>query len=721
MSGVTQPDHFDAWTFKNPERTVILDRDGTADRDWLATIARSTRVIWVRLGEELRIVRVRDYTKLDADDVAAVSAVLVRIGAAKPGDRYRHVVRTSALPEPSETVPEARKLFSVSGLYKEVKATNAESRRDLVEQLRSPLKVIPFVGAGMSAPYGYLQWSDFLRKTAEEFGVGATVAAQLAEGKYPEAAETLDRKDRGAFAERVRIEFQRKDPPPDLTTGAISYLPLLTSGPVITTNFDPIVGDAFKAAGVDLEPIVGPQEQRSVKAIHQNERALLQIHGTAQDRMFRVFTATEYERGYEAGEMKLSVLAMLTFTNRPLLVLGASLVHDVTVDVIKSIHERHIGLWHYAVLEADYAEADFAKRRAAMLELGIRPLWYPAGCHERIETMLREVVEEAATTRIVTKPARVPPAPRWEDARLRDVAGPVVAADAHRETPAIAQAARSGRLVLVLGAYAHLDLLPTGDEFYECLAKQFQVAEDEVAGNRASVASIVTTVRPAHVLWTAAKRLVENAEPTAVHRLAAALPAFVRSREGSAQTWLLTTNYDVALEQALDEAGEPFHLLYYRNREGRFLHIAPDGTSRDICDPAAIRELATSAPVVVKLNGGISRDPIPGETAVMASEDFERFKDRMPEVLPACLRSVLRDGSLLFLGHGVAEPDIQRIVGLAAHEDKRSWAVRRKPNDPRRVERWERHTTWLENAGVVTIDTDLEPFVMQLAQHMLMT
>ncbi len=53
--------------------------------------------------------------------------------------------------------------------------------------------------------------------------------------------------------------------------------------------------------------------------------------------------------------------------------------------------------------------------------------------------------------------------------------------------------------------------------------------------------------------------------PTTVHRFLAALPA----RTGQHQL-VLTTNYDDALEQAYDAAGEPFSTIYYRaTREGR--------------------------------------------------------------------------------------------------------------------------------------------------------
>ena len=59
--------------------------------------------------------------------------------------------------------------------------------------------------------------------------------------------------------------------------------------------------------------------------------------------------------------------------------------------------------------------------------------------------------------------------------------------------------------------------------------------------------------------------------PSLVHRFIAALPTFLREHRKSGQLYIFTTNYDTLMEQALIEAGEKFHLLYYVNdlKDGR--------------------------------------------------------------------------------------------------------------------------------------------------------
>ena len=66
---------------------------------------------------------------------------------------------------------------------------------------------------------------------------------------------------------------------------------------------------------------------------------------------------------------------------------------------------------------------------------------------------------------------------------------------------------------------------------------------------------MAATVSPQDTLHT----LVEgDGEPTPVHRFLAGLPSRLRERE-SAQPLLVTTGYELALERALEEAGETVH------------------------------------------------------------------------------------------------------------------------------------------------------------------
>jgi len=680
---VDQPESFDAWDFTESPHTVIV---GHEDAEWLKRVAaeRPARRVLV-VDDAGRVTVAGDGDEPTPTDLEAAGIVLAELGLAQ---------------RPAAAARDHRPLYSTSGLEQRLKKANEETAVELVAQLRSPMRVTPFVGAGLSAPFGYPTWERFLRETADDFDLAGDVAAKLEKGDYEGAAELLSESDPASFTERVRTQFRDRDTKPDLRGSALSYLPLLTDGPIITTNFDPLIEQAFTDAGRPLsKPIDGPREMPTVKAFHRNEQTLLMIHGRADDATFRVFTTTEFERGYKLGDVTISNLGLLTFTNRPLLILGASLTVDRTVEVMASIHERHGSLWHYAILEASYSEPRLKERQAEMRKLGVRALWYPAGLHQRVPELLREVIERAAT-RDARKGIRVPELGAWNDEALRGLEGlPIVSVTAPQTAP-IAAAMRRGSVSLFLGTYAHLNDKLLAAAFYDDIAETFDVPPDEAGGGRGEIARYVTRERPAHVLSKKVRDVLEDLTPTLVHRFAAALPGYLRSRSVLASLWIFTTNYDTALEDALTKAREPFHVLHYQDADGCFLHAAPDGSTRVIERPEAIRELAGTT--VVKLNGG-------AEDAVVASGQHERLADRIPAFLPACMQGVLRERSLLFLGHSLTEPDVRRLVEFAERE---AWAVRPRPaTDP---DGWERRTRSLENLRVETVDADLKQFLSGL-------
>jgi len=81
--------------------------------------------------------------------------------------------------------------------------------------------------------------------------------------------------------------------------------------------------------------------------------------------------------------------------------------------------------------------------------------------------------------------------------------------------------------------------------------------------------------------------------------------------------------------------------------------------------------------VVVKLNGGIDRQGHIPESYVTTRLDYWDVAARIPHVLPAVVQQKLLADPLLFLGSGLAAPDIESLVRFAHtdHPGSRSWAV----------------------------------------------
>jgi hypothetical protein len=466
----------------------------------------------------------------------------------------------------------------------------------------------------------------------------------------------------------MQAAFDRELDSSKLRRGAIACLPLLTTGPVITTNFDHVVEDAFEAAGWPFEQqIEGPGGDPIVAAIHGNRHALLKIHGTVKDRRFRVFTKPEYDKSYEG----LEPLAWLIFTNRPLLFLGCSLEKDRTVDVLDDIHATLDSLRHYAVLAATYDKARQEAREKQLAGWGIRPLWFAPGCFCRIAELLDELIERSGTRELRRGGGKVPAGARNGrrfhriktakppgDGLVRQIAGFVGASE----------------VAFSLGSGAHLGSLPLGDPFYDAMAQHFDIP---LRGDRSAVAAIVARRHGTAVLGEWVRRELDKPiTPGLIHQMLVALPGLLRSLGQKAPMWVFTTNYDATLERELRKAKEPFHLLYYMEPEGRFAHVAPDGAVRVIDRPDAVRDLRPTASVVVKLNGGIVSHAPLEESFVIDIGQFERLASQLPDVLPACVQTELERRHLLFLGHGLNESDLRKLVELAKPS---KWTLQQPP------------------------------------------
>src|SRR5712692_8366174 len=62
---------------------------------------------------------------------------------------------------------------------------------ELVKQLKTALGVLPFVGAGLSIPFGFKGWQEFLLTTARSDSLRAKIVQRIARGEFEEAAQDL--------------------------------------------------------------------------------------------------------------------------------------------------------------------------------------------------------------------------------------------------------------------------------------------------------------------------------------------------------------------------------------------------------------------------------------------------------------------------------------------------------------------------------------------------
>jgi hypothetical protein len=170
-----------------------------------------------------------------------------------------------------------------------------------------------------------------------------------------------------------------------------------------------------------------------------------------------------------------------------------------------------------------------------------------------------------------------------------------------------------------------------------------------------------------------------------VHRFFASLQRVLRER-GLPHQLLVTTGYDLALEQALLDAGEEFDVVSYvasgRDR-GRFYHREPSGETRVIDLPNTyVTELSLDRrAVVLKLHGGLDHEPERlRESFVVTEDDYIGYLARgdVGGALPVALAAKLRRSHFLFLGYGMREWSLRLVLDRMWGGEApayRSWAV----------------------------------------------
>ncbi|GAA1276041.1 hypothetical protein GCM10009609_43790 [Pseudonocardia aurantiaca] len=188
-------------------------------------------------------------------------------------------------------------------------------------------RLVPFIGAGVSATAGLPLWSDLV--------------AALADGRLPaderrdfERLDVLDQAhvlrhlhpDRAAFERAVadRTRAERYGLAPALLAG----LPIREA---VTLNYDELYETA--ASDIGRRPAVLPEE-----TVGPDGRWLLKLHGTVARPETIVLTREDY-LGYGRGREALSALAKAMLLTRHLLFVGFGLVDDHFHELMHDVRE----------------------------------------------------------------------------------------------------------------------------------------------------------------------------------------------------------------------------------------------------------------------------------------------------------------------------------------------------------------------------------------------
>jgi hypothetical protein len=148
---------------------------------------------------------------------------------------------------------------------------------------------------------------------------------------------------------------------------------------------------------------------------------------------------------------------------------------------------------------------------------------------------------------------------------------------------------------------------------------------------------------------------------------------------------IVSTCFDTGVERAFGVAGEELDVVVYvasgRDR-GKFLHIAPDGTSVVVDEPNAYTGLSLDErSVLLKIHGHVDRGGTRERESFAVSEDDHidyLVAGDASNAVPVQLAARLRRSHLLFLGYAVDDWSLRVFLRRIWGGDRlsyRSWAV----------------------------------------------
>lgn len=257
--------------------------------------------------------------------------------------------------------------------------------------------VIPFVGAGMSCASGHKLWGDFLISLltdAQEWV--PEVDALLKHYRYEDAAQLVhDILGEGNFAHEIKERLGRHKIKSD---GPVQILPMVFEKLVVTTNFDYVLPNAYKKAGLGFsDSISGIYLSEAINKIADEPHCLLRLHGEAEMNHGRILTANEYDKAYKDSKLLSEVIYSFAGT-ASFLFMGCSLTGDRTIDALRELRKNSSinRPPHYAFLPEPEPQ-DRAQRSEFLGEAGIRPIYYPSGDHDAmLESLLIALKEGIA-------------------------------------------------------------------------------------------------------------------------------------------------------------------------------------------------------------------------------------------------------------------------------------------------------------------------------------
>jgi len=255
-------------------------------------------------------------------------------------------------------------------------------------------KYIPFIGSGMSVPFGYRDWSGFLSSVVDEYydpndKEHIEFDRLLAEGEYLSLAEKINILLNNGIAEEVRKGFHRSKMA--TVPAENNYLRLLCEAGIktfVTTNFDCVIEEN---AEIPVDSIYLPSTLimpgDTTEAIRTGKGGLIKLHGTWDKPESIILTKAEFDKAYSTKNTAITETIDYLWNSSVLLFLGCGLKKDYLIDKMFHLSGSGKQNWHYAILA--HPNTDIKKVRRDLIQLKIRPIWFEDGKFDQIQVILK--------------------------------------------------------------------------------------------------------------------------------------------------------------------------------------------------------------------------------------------------------------------------------------------------------------------------------------------
>ncbi|MBP5406185.1 SIR2 family protein [bacterium] len=256
---------------------------------------------------------------------------------------------------------------------------------------------IPFIGSGMSAGFGLIDWKHLLLKAIrlnDDEKTNKECRNLLKCFKYWEVADKLPHR---LLSQLVSTEFHsNKVQKRNDEDNYLYYFKQKNIHTIVTTNFDPIIETNINFDNKIFTPSTMTETDSITERIASRNPILIKLHGTYDQYDSIILTKDDFNKKYKKESALYKTLKCLwNYSN--ILFMGCGLNdNDYLIDKMKELAKKKYNHWHYAILPyPKKADARFSR----LVNMGINPIWYELDKdneqdkHHKIIDILRDILD----------------------------------------------------------------------------------------------------------------------------------------------------------------------------------------------------------------------------------------------------------------------------------------------------------------------------------------